>query len=88
VATPAPPRRTAGARLCARWRFVLAILRRGRGRKRAAAASAPTAVGNFGRRAPLCSHIPAQETVMNAIIYVVGLVVVVGVVLSFLGLHF
>jgi LPS O-antigen subunit length determinant protein (WzzB/FepE family) len=29
-----------------------------------------------------------REEFMNAIIYVVGLVVVVGVVLSFLGIHF
>jgi hypothetical protein len=29
----------------------------------------------------------SQETVMNSIIYIVGLVVVVGAVLAFFGLH-
>jgi hypothetical protein len=30
----------------------------------------------------------AQENIMNGIIYIVGLVVVVGIVLSFIGVHF
>jgi hypothetical protein len=31
---------------------------------------------------------PQQESIMNGIIYIVGLVVVVGIVLSFIGVHF
>ena len=40
----------------------------------------------FIRSPPRCVQCPREE-IMNTIIYIVGLVVIIGVILSFLGLR-
>jgi hypothetical protein len=50
----------------------------------------PRLVGRNAEPAPAKTIIPPEqleESAMNGIIYLVGLVVVVGAILSFLGLH-
>jgi len=52
--------------------------------KRALADAQPR---NLRRSHLLFAHPASQENIMNSIIYIVGLVVVVGIVLSFIGIH-